>query len=46
MKKALILIGLLLVVGLGLTVWLASTVGPDTAPQDIKSIEVDIDADR
>jgi len=29
---------------LGVTVWLASSVGPDTAPSDVKTIELDIDA--
>ena len=44
MKKALILIGLLVVLALGVTTWLALSVGPETAPQDTKSIEIEIDA--
>lgn len=44
MKKALILIGVLAVLALVALVWLASSVGPDTAPDAMKSIDVEIDA--
>ena len=44
MKKPLIAIALVVLLLLGVTVWLASSVGPDTAPSDVKTIELDIDA--
>ena len=44
MKKALILIGVVAVLIIGALFWLAASVGPDTAPTDVKSIDVEIDA--
>ena len=44
MKKALIIFAVLAVAVVGTLVWLASSVGPDTAPTDVKSIDVEIDA--
>jgi hypothetical protein len=46
MKKLFIGIGLLLLILVGLMIWLAGSVGPDTAPQDTRSIPVEIDASR
>ena len=40
MKKALILISVLMLVIIGAMIWLASSVGPETAPQEIRSIEL------
>ena len=40
MKKALFLISVILLVIIGAMVWLASSVGPETAPQDVRSIEL------
>lgn len=43
MKKPLIILGGLVLIAFGLMLWLAFSVGPETAPQDVRSIEVDID---
>lgn len=43
MKKTLIVIIGLLLLGTMALLWLANSVGPETAPQDVRSIEVDID---
>ncbi len=46
MKKLLIAaIALIVVVG-GVMVWLAGSVGPETAPQDVRSIELPDTYDR
>lgn len=46
MKKTLIALLLLALVIGGVLVWLAASVGPETAPQEMKSIELDSDYDR
>jgi len=40
MKKLLITIGVFILLLVGVTLWLAGSVGPDTAPQDVRSIEL------
>jgi hypothetical protein len=40
MKKLLITIGVFILLLIGATLWLAGSVGPDTAPQDVRSIEL------
>lgn len=40
MKKLLITIGVLILLLLGVIMWLAGSVGPDTAPQDVRTIEL------
>lgn len=40
MKKLLIAIGVFIVLLIGVLVWLAGSVGPDTAPQNVRSIEL------
>lgn len=40
MKNLLIAIGVFILLLSGLALWLAGSVGPDTAPQDIRSIEL------
>lgn len=40
MKKALISLGAILILLVGAMLWLASSVGPETAPQDVRSIEL------
>jgi hypothetical protein len=40
MKKLLITIGVFILLLIGVTLWLAGSVGPDTAPQDVRSIEL------
>ena len=40
MKKGLISLGVVLILLIIGMVWLASSVGPDTAPQDVRSIEL------
>ena len=40
MKKGLISLGVVLILLIIAMVWLASSVGPDTAPQDVRSIEL------
>ena len=46
MKKLLIAFAVLLLLGVGALAWLAGSVGPDTAPQNVKSIELDADYGR
>ncbi|WP_298915057.1 hypothetical protein [uncultured Algimonas sp.] len=40
MKKLMIIGGVVLVLVLGLMVWLAGSVGPETAPKDVRSIDL------
>jgi len=40
MKNLLIAVGVFVVLLIGILFWLAGSVGPDTAPQDVKSIEL------
>lgn len=40
MKKGLISLGVILIVIIIAMVWLAGSVGPETAPQEIRSIEL------
>ena len=40
MKKGLISLGVVLILLIIAMVWLAGSVGPDTAPQDVRSIEL------
>jgi len=40
MKKMLFIVGGLLVLLLVILVWLAGSVGPETAPQDVRTIEL------
>lgn len=40
MKKLLITIGVFLLLLIGIVIWLAGSVGPDTAPQDVRSIDL------
>ncbi|MEM7728615.1 MAG: hypothetical protein AAF311_05000 [Pseudomonadota bacterium] len=40
MKKILIIAGLLVLLLGGTLVWLAGSVGPDTAPQDLRTIDL------
>ena len=46
MKKTLIGTGIVLLLLAGVLVWLATSVGPETAPQEVKSIELDADYGR
>jgi hypothetical protein len=40
MKKLLMMIGVFLLLLIGIVIWLAGSVGPDTAPQDVRSIDL------
>ncbi|MGJ8561296.1 MAG: hypothetical protein ACSHX3_13755 [Litorimonas sp.] len=40
MKKLLISIGVTALLLIGIIIWLAGSVGPDTAPQDVRSIDL------
>lgn len=40
MKNLLIAIGIFVLLLVGIVMWLAGSVGPDTAPQDVRSIEL------
>ena len=40
MKKLLIAAGVLGVLLVGMVFWLAGSVGPDTAPQDVRTIDL------
>lgn len=40
MKKLLTMIGVFILLLLGVIIWLAGSVGPDTAPQDVRTIEL------
>ncbi len=40
MKKMLIIVGGLLLFLIAILFWLAGSVGPDSAPQDVRSIEL------
>ena len=45
MKKSLTMVGVVLLLVIGVLFWLASSVGPETAPQDQRSIELDVNVD-
>lgn len=45
MKKLLIALAALLILILGLILWLAGSVGPETAPQELKSMELELPND-
>lgn len=45
MKKLLIALAALLILILGLLLWLAGSVGPETAPQELKSMELELPND-
>lgn len=40
MKKLLIMIGVFILLLIGIILWLAGSVGPDTAPDDVRTIEL------
>lgn len=40
MKKFAIIAGVLILILVGVLFWLAGSVGPETAPQDVRSIEL------
>ncbi|GLQ24039.1 hypothetical protein GCM10007853_19130 [Algimonas ampicilliniresistens] len=40
MKKMLFIVGGLLLLLIAILVWLAGSVGPETAPQDVRTIEL------
>ncbi|GLQ20743.1 hypothetical protein ACFFUB_01650 [Algimonas porphyrae] len=46
MKKMLIITGGVLLLLILILVWLAASVGPDTAPQDVQTIELPNPYDR
>ncbi|MGB6228642.1 MAG: hypothetical protein WBF53_00765 [Litorimonas sp.] len=42
MKKTLIAVGVVLLLLIAVLVWLAGSVGPDTAPTEVRTIELDV----
>lgn len=40
MKRTLIIVAILLLLVIGTMVWLAGSVGPETAPDDLRTIEL------
>lgn len=43
MKRTLIAAAILLLLIIGVMVWLAGSVGPETAPDDLRTIELTVD---